>query len=238
MTRFALPWLALLLVLAVPAPAAAQQAAAWEPLCRRMDRPPPRPDTGYAATVEDLGHGTVFRCTLRRGGPVRTVRLGGNGGPQTLRIERPDGVRLQSFGLGEANQEPGRGSRFFRALDLNGDGWTDLAVLLAWGVHGEEYYAVFRYDPVRRRFVRDTVLAGKIEPGRGRGCVSEWSRGAFAMRQEDFCWRRGRWQLTRDERTEWNPDTRGGVPVVRTRRALRGGHLRVVAVDTLREGGR
>ncbi|MFL5541682.1 MAG: hypothetical protein ACJ8J0_22035, partial [Longimicrobiaceae bacterium] len=92
-----------------------------------------------------------------------------------------------------------------------------------------------RYDPARRRFVRDTVLAGKIEPGPGHGCVSGWSRGAFAIRQEDYCWHRGRWQLTRDERIEWNPETRGGVPVVRTRRALRGGRLRVVAVDTLRD---
>ena len=57
MSRATLPWLALLLALAAPAPAAPQQAASWEPLCRRTDRPPPRPhpDTGYAATEAPRG---------------------------------------------------------------------------------------------------------------------------------------------------------------------------------------
>jgi hypothetical protein len=186
----------------------------------------------------DLRHDAVFRCTLRAGGPVRRVVLVGNGAdgsPLSLRVL--GGPRPQVFGLGTGNTPPPARSRFFRALDLNRDGWTDLMVLASAGVNGQEWYEVFRYVPAQGRFVRDDVLsqAGNIEPITGRPCVAMVANYVFKLTNAERCWRGGRWRLVRDERFEDAPTP--GVRL-RTRRELRGGRMRVTAIDTMGRGSR
>ena len=220
------------LSLAAPAPAQAGRAGCTPTHAARMG-------TGDLAGSVDLRHGAAFRCTLHAGGPVRRVVLAGNsadGSPAELRVA--GGPRPQVFRLDDGNTPPPAGSRFFRALDLNRDGWTDLMVLASSGANGQEWYEVFRYVPVSGRFVRDDVLsaAGNIEPAAGRRpCVEMVTNFVFKLTNAEYCWRGGRWRLVRDERFEdaSTPGVR-----LRTRRELRGGRMRVTAVDTLRRGSR
>lgn len=220
------------LVLAVARTADAQHGAAG---CRRTDAA--RTFTRDGTRYWDLRRPVVFRCTLRAGGPVRRVVLVGDsvyGAPEVLRIEGSG--RPQRFRLDEQGSSPPPVYRpYFRAEDLNGDGWTELMVLASWGVNGQEIYEIFRYDPARGRFVHDDLsLQGNTERIPGRPCVRTSMNLLYVLDSAEYCWRGGRWVLLRDERREF-PAAR---VTIRTRRTFHRGRRTEVTVDTLREGVR
>ena len=228
--------LAAVLACAALASASAAQAQARAAGCRRADASRTFGLPGTTERWEDLRHGAVFRCTLRAGGPERRVVLVGGrdeGEPEAVRIEGPGGT--QRFDLHRGNTPPPAGSPFFRAEDLNGDGWTDLQVLLSSGAQGQRWYAVFRYSPASGRFVKDETLSGggNLERLSRRGCVRSTAYYVDRLNRDEDCWRGGRWVNVRSEKGE---NIGPGVWVT-VRRARVGGRMRVVSVDTTRGGG-
>ena len=49
-------------------------------------------------------------------------------------------------------EAPRRGSEWFRAVDMNFDGYKDIYILTCWGATGNESGCVWLYDPESRRF--------------------------------------------------------------------------------------
>ena len=222
---------------------AATGAAAQEIGCRRTDRPLPsaRADTGWRRYSDDITNNPTYRCTLRRDrAPVRVV-LAVNpryGQPVSLRIHSArGGSPVQVLAIDDAASPPPRGGEFFRAVDLNRDGWLDLQVLIMAGATGNEMFDVFMYQPSRGRFARDTVLTGNApERVAARPCVTtHWHMGIGIYSNGEFCWRGGRWVLVRTESGDRLSPTsaRAAMRFTRTIHERRGGRLRTVSTDTL-----
>lgn len=228
-----------------PRPAAARWMEPREPgdHCRRADgeddRPHPSSPDG-SVTHEDLGHGLAFLCTLHEGYRVRLVVAGdGDGDPVAVVVHDPpaDTAGGDTLLLGES-EPPYAGATILEGEDLDGDGWTDVRVMTFHG-SGGHMYDVFRYQPSRRRFEKDTVLSGQGNVQRAdRGCArTSWAMGAGNHSWVEQCWRNGMWVPVRGE--SWATDdalsTREVQVSVHEKLALRNGRLRVVSADTTRE---
>lgn len=221
---------------------AATGAAAQEIGCRRTNRPlPPAPaDTGWRRYSDDITNHPTYSCTLRRGrAPVRIVLTADprHGQPVSLRIHSArGGSPMQVLAIDDAASPPPRGGEFFRAVDLNRDGWLDLQVLVMAGATGNEMFDVFLYQPSRGRFARDTVLSGNApRPVAARPCVTtHWHMGGGVYSDGEYCWRAGRWVLIRTEEADLLYPPGAGLPrQTRTIRERRGGRLRIVRADTV-----
>ena len=221
---------------------AAPRAAAQEIGCRRTDcpLPPAQADTGWRRYSDDITNNPTYRCTLRRDrSPVRVVLSADPryGQPVTLRIySARGGGPMQVLAIDDAASPPPRGGEFFRAVDLNRDGWLDLQVLIMAGATGNEMFDVFMYQPSRGRFARDTALSGNAPmPVAARPCVTtHWHMGIGIYSNGEFCWRGERWVLVRTEVGDrlsppGNPEA---MRFTRTIRERRGGRLRIVSADT------
>jgi hypothetical protein len=243
-TRPRIPSLLLPVLAAAALALAATQAVAQEIGCRRTDRPVAQPaaDTGRWRYAEDIRGNPSYRCSLRRGrARVRIVLTAAPeyGQPVSLRIHGArSGAPVQVLAIDDAASPPPRGGEFFRAVDLNRDGWLDLQVLTTWGATGNQAFDVFLYQPSRGRFVRDTVLtgAGSPTPMVARPCVAtHWHMGGGIYSNGVYCWRAGRWVLARTEEGDLlrPPGGRGATRYTRTIRERRGGRLTIVSADTL-----
>jgi hypothetical protein len=233
--RILLAFLAAALAIGLPGPRTAAQGVG----CVRTDRPrAPRPD---GSVYQNIRGNPSYACTLYRGrAPVRLVLVTDArfGRPVAVRVYGAHGGRpVQVLPLDDAADAPPRGSSFFQGVDLNRDGWMDLKVLTTWGATGNQAFDVFRYEPARSRFVKDTTLTrlGLVAPVPGRPCVAiHWHMGIGVYSDGEYCWRTGRWVLVRTEVGDYLPPTASRrEPIhVHTIRELRGGRLRVVQVDT------
>jgi hypothetical protein len=211
--------------------------------CRRADgeddRPHPSSPSGGVA-YEDLSHGVAFDCTLREGRPARLVLQGDDyGWPATVLVYDPPGAAAaaDTLKMGEG-EPPYAGATLLEGEDLNGDGWTDVRVMTFHGTGGR-MFDVFRYDPARRRFEKDTVLSGQgnIHRVGTTPCARiSWRMGGN-WSWMDQCWRGGRWVVTRAERRTQDDahSTRDVRVYVHEESELRGGKMRVVSADTARE---
>lgn len=186
-----------------------------------------------------MQRGVTLRCPLRRDGPgVRLVVRGEGAVPTAVAVYSPASAStpLQTLAF-ENDQSAYEGSPLVVGRDLDGDGWTDLAVK-TWFGSGGAMYEIFRYDPRRRRFARDDEMAGagNIQPIEGRpGCVrTSWATSAFDGTSTDSCRVHGGWI---DVESEENASLRNGYGI-HTVRKRRGGKMVVVSVDTARDGSR
>lgn len=237
-------WICLLLLAAMALALVATRGAAQEIGCRRTDRPlpPATADTGWRRYSDDITNNPTYRCTLRRDrAPVRIVLTADPeyGQPVSLRIHSArGGSPVQVLAIDDAASPPPRGGEFFRAVDLNRDGWLDLQVLTQAGATGNRMFDVFLYQPSRGRFARDTVLTGNAPtPVAARPCVrTHWHMGGGIYSNGKYCWRSGGWLLVRTEEADWLIPPGGGLARhTRTIRELRGGRLRIVSRDTVTE---
>jgi hypothetical protein len=187
--------------------------------------------------MEDIRRGVTFRCMLRAGHPVRvTLQGASNNYPDDIRIYDPAdaAVARESFGITIEAEQPYRGATMVEGEDLNGDGWTDLRVMTNYGTGGR-LFDVFRYAPLKRRFVQDSVLSGlgNIRRLVGRPCARMGGKtGGGEWSASDRCWRSGRWVLV----GSWEQTSLGSGPdagFLRTERRPRGGRMVVVRADTL-----
>ena len=216
--------------------------------CQREPGQPPRPllmqsDSVPSTYYEAIGQGLAFRCILRDGHPVRLVlQADSYGSPAAVLVYDPPAATAAPDTLlvgkvpGET-EPPYLGAPMVEGEDLDGDGWADVRVMTFHGTGGH-VYDVFRYDPRRSRFAKDTVLSGMGNVHREDGCVrTSWKMGIGNDSWLDYCWRDGRWVAVRGERWERSDSlsTRDVLVSIHQREELRGGRMRVVHADTTRE---
>jgi hypothetical protein len=203
--------------------------------CRYTDaRPRPARDDPEGWQPYDsvaMAQGVEYRCALRPAGPrVRLVVRGEWGIPRFVDVHAPPRAArpLQRLEL-DNDQRALNGNDLVVGEDLNGDGWTDLRMQTFSGTGGV-WYDVYLYAPARRSFVRDTVLSRTSNVHRlpGPPCVGTSQRMGSYRSGAAYCWKDGRWTLTREVYQE--PDENGRL--IRTRSELRGDSLQVVRVDT------
>ncbi|MFL5383612.1 MAG: XAC2610-related protein [Longimicrobiaceae bacterium] len=212
--------------------------------CRRADgaddRPHPSSPSG-AVDHEDLSHGLAFLCTLREGHTARLVlHAYAYGGPRMVLVYAPPGatVAADTLRFSDESEPPYAGATIMEGEDLNGDGWTDVRVMTFHGTGGR-MFDVFRYDPAHRRFEKDTVLSGQgnIRRVADTSCTRMSWRMGGSWSWMDLCWRNGRWVRTRAESHAEDPalSTRDVLVYVHEKSELRGGRMRVVSADTIRD---
>jgi hypothetical protein len=205
---------------------------------RRMpdDPPPPNPDPAH----EDLRAGATFLCRLHGDArPARVVmRLPQGEFTASIRVHAPaDAPAVQELSLELDHPPYADGGEFLRGEDLNGDGWMELLVMRSGG-SGGTLYAVYTYDPERRRFAMDSVfdMGANVERIPGTRCARSFGAGGYESHAAaDYCWREGRWVLTRQDSQDRDPrQPRESGIFLRELRELRGGQMQLVRVDTIR----
>ncbi|HEX6750932.1 MAG TPA: hypothetical protein VF092_26830 [Longimicrobium sp.] len=187
----------------------------------------------------------AFLCALRDGHPARLVLQADTYGiPARVLVHDPPTAVSASDTL-SIGEEPGEaeppyaGGTILEGEDLNGDGWTDVRVMTFFG-SGGRMFDVFRYDPRRGRFEKDTVLSegGNIRHVAGTSCTrSSWKMGAGTHSYMEWCWRGGRWVPTQGESWEYSSalSSRDVSVSIHQRHEYRGGRMRLVSADTTRE---
>jgi hypothetical protein len=200
--------------------------------CTRTDAPRPVP---ASAVTENIGAGARFSCVLREGHPpIEALVDADDGYVEGARISAPAWERPWSQSLdAEAIDRPYVGAPVVAVIDYDKDGWGDLRMREWSGATGNRKYHVFRFDPRRQRFARDSVLSELTgaEPLPGRPCVQGYLKnGGRAYDSWTRCLERGRWVVTESESQD-NPE---GKPFyVRVSKERRGGRMVVVRTDTL-----
>jgi hypothetical protein len=125
-----------------------------------------KPNPQREPITEDLSHGAAFTFKIAPNLPEFTFKVIPDvqkpdqyGNPQTIIQEvlvfrGTSNEPLQSLDdcEWEGMEAPQRGSDWFRAVDLNFDGYRDIYVLTTWGATGNEYGCVWLYDPRSGRF--------------------------------------------------------------------------------------
>jgi hypothetical protein len=224
-----------------PAPNAEATRAQLSAGCALVREGPPTPDT--TALTANVRGGRSYTCVLRPGQPALRVDLVGDSVANTIsRIELRRGSDRTPFQtLTEGQTEPPyRGAEFFAARDLDADGYLDFLLLSEWGVTGNTFYRVWRWNAATSRFVFDSTLsvtAGPVPVG-GRPCVRTRSTGGDAGRIYDagmLCLERGRWIQVAHE-NQRRAERMG--TYVRTVRERRGDSLAITRVDTVRDSTR
>jgi hypothetical protein len=205
---------------------------------RRMpgDPPPPNPDPAH----EDLRAGATFLCRLHGDArPARVVmRLPQGELTASIWVHAPaDAPAVQALSLELDHPPYADGGEFLRGEDLNGDGWMELLVMRSGGSIGT-LYAVYTYDPERRRFAMDSVfdMGANVERIPGTRCARSFGAGGYeSYAAADYCWTDGRWVLTRQDSQDRDPrQPRESGIFLREVRELRGGQMQVVRVDAIR----
>jgi len=203
--------------------------------CTRTDAPRPIPDS---AIVQDLRGGARFTCVLREGHPPVEAIVDADdefGFVEGARVSAPAWERPWSQSLAaESVDRPYRGVPVLDAIDYDRDGWGELRLREWSGATGNQKFHVFRFDPRRQRFARDSALSETISPDTlpgPRPCVrGHYHAGGRAYDTWTLCRERGRWVETMSE-SQFNP--RGTEIFIRQRKERRGGRMVVVLTDTL-----
>ena len=116
--------------------------------------------------TENLSHGATFKFKIAPDLPGFTFKVipepqaaDEYGNPQTtvreVQVFRGDSRQpVQSLEDCELSdmEAPRRGSEWFRAVDMNFDGYKDIYMLTSWGATGNESGCVWLYDPDSGRF--------------------------------------------------------------------------------------
>jgi hypothetical protein len=199
--------------------------------------PEPPPETTPTKLTQDLPISQSLECRIRDDrSPIRLTLVADTAYDfvRELRVDGPGAPQV--FTTRDADAPP-IWTRYFFALDFDGDGYRDLALMSFWGATGNRGYDIYRYDSTASRFVYDSVLSveGNPEPEPGRRCVRSHSVGGMAggiRREATLCRLRDRWVTTRVERQDWNDSLGAFLRVVRQRR---GDSLALVRVDTVRD---
>lgn len=215
------------------------------PLCERTDARDLTPfrDSVPRFAKEDLSVGPTFLCRLRGGRPrIRLTAMGDSAGwMDSVLVHSPAsaGHPRQVLRLDDSEPQP-LGSDLIEGVDLNRDGWMDVKVSMFRGVTGNHIVDVFMFAPARDRFVRDTVLSGDshVNPLDGRACVrTGWVFGHAGMVHTagEYCWLKGRWELTWSEHQVDTVLVPGNEPVYfRTTRRRRADGSYATQLDTVR----
>ncbi|HXZ42081.1 MAG TPA: hypothetical protein VEG68_15155 [Terriglobales bacterium] len=116
--------------------------------------------------TEDLSHGATFTFKIAANLPEFTFKVlpepyprDEYGNPHTtvreVQVFRGDSKQptqsLEDCELSDM-EAPRRGSEWFRAVDMNFDGYKDIYMLTSWGATGNESGCVWLFDPESSRF--------------------------------------------------------------------------------------
>lgn len=202
--------------------------------CQRTDTPRPVPDS---VLVQDLRGGARLTCVLRRGHPPVQAWVDTEddyGWVVGVRVSAPDWPQPWSQSIAaEAEGSLYRGVPVLEAIDYDRDGWADLRTQQWAGATGNVKYHVFRFDPRRQRFARDSVLSETISADTlpGPPCVrGHYHAGGRSYSTWTICLEQGRWVEVASE-SQFLAD--GQRLFVRERSARRGGRMVVIHTDTL-----
>jgi hypothetical protein len=206
--------------------------------CATVGRQPSTADS--SVSTENVRAGRNYECVLRAQSPPIHVELVADTSANRIsRIVLRRAFETSPFQtLTEGQSEaPYRGADFFLGRDLDGDGYLDLLLLSDWGVTGNNYYHVWRWNAPASRFVFDSALSAIASPTpvAGQPCVASRSTGGDAGRLYDaatLCFQHGKWLQTSSETQRWDRRARAYVHTVRERR---GDSVVVTRVDTVRD---
>jgi len=140
-------------------------------------QPPPKPATSspqHEPITEDLSQGAIFTFKITPDLPQFTFKVipqpqdrDEYGNPHTtvreVQVFRGNSKEpLQSLEdcEWEGMEAPPKGSDWFRAQDMNFDGYNDVYVLTNWGATGNELGCVWLYDPKNGRFEFSKEFSG------------------------------------------------------------------------------
>lgn len=204
--------------------------------CTRTDTPPPSP---ASETMQDLRGGARFTCVIHAGSPPVEVQVKADdqtGYVDDLTISAPGWTPAWSQSL-DAEAEAGiyKTEPALAAIDYDRDGWGELRTQVAAGATGNTSYHIFRFDPQRQRFARDSVLSetSTADTVPGRPCVRGYmDAGGGSWSKWMICRESGQWVDTESE-SQSNP--RGQSIYIRERMERRNGRMVVVKTDTLTE---
>lgn len=206
--------------------------------CAIVGQHPPAADS--SVPTENVRGGRSYECVLRAHSPTIHVELVADTSANRIarivlrRASETSPFQTLTEGQSEA---PYRGADFFQGRDLDGDGYLDLLLLSEWGVTGNNYFHVWRWNAPANRFVFDSTLSAIANPTplAGRPCVASRSTAGDAGRIYDaatLCFERGKWVQASSETQRWDERARAYVHAVRERR---GDSVVVTRVDTVRD---
>jgi hypothetical protein len=137
-----------------------QQPSRTQQQTGRIDKP-----LDTSSIVEDLSKGAIFRFQIAASLPLFTfkiipdVRDNENGFPQStlqdIEVFKGDSDQPLQHLTGcdwEEMETPPRYGDWFRADDVNFDGYQDIYLLTQWGATGNQYGCVWLYDPTTGHF--------------------------------------------------------------------------------------
>jgi hypothetical protein len=205
----------------------------------------PKPDTSIVFPSERaeswrraFAGGAEFRCAINSAIDLRLVVAGDTTIPSidsivvySLAATRP--AYVLSLAQAAPEMPAPYATDVVRAFDLDADGNRDLMVGTSWGATGNTSYAVWRFDPARKRLVADSLLSSVFNPTpvRGRPCVRTSSNSSARDHGTGlYCLHAGRWQLDSAEQNEWD---RRRDAVIHTVLVRRGDSLVIVKRETL-----
>jgi hypothetical protein len=199
----------------------------------------PSEPTGCAPVKERAGTAPTYRCTLRSGEPPVMVRLVFDSAARVVdHVElRHQGDSLPFQVLVESQEEAAPDGVFpLGAQDFDADGRLELTLFSMSGATGNTLRHVWRWEPARGRFVRDSTLSTLASPVpiAGRPCVRSRYNGGHAgliYGEAELCRERGQWVTVREETQAWHEPLGA---YLRERKAIRGKELVAVGTDTVR----
>jgi len=146
--------------------------------------------------TEDLSYGAMFKFKIAPDLPEFTFKVipepypqDKYGNPHTtvreVQVFRGDSKQpLQSLEdcEWEGMEAPPRGSDWFRAEDMNFDGYNDIYVLTNWGATGNELGCVWLYDPKSSHFVfsKEFSELGRLTLNPATKTIATHSNGGMA----------------------------------------------------------
>jgi hypothetical protein len=152
-----------------------------------------------AAVVENVRPGARFQWTVTPGRPALRFQLIGDATQNVIRrIDIYSGSKTEPFQRidVDVDQAPPQGSTYFKMIDGRFNGQPDIALLTAWGATGNHWWAFWRFDLARGRFVEDDELnrlnpetvdeEKKILITRSRGGPCQSSEAQYQFRDGQF----------------------------------------------------
>jgi hypothetical protein len=183
----------------------------------------PSSNPHHEPITEDLSHGATFKFKIAPDLPEFTFKVlpnvqqpDGEGSPQStiadVQVFRGESKEpLQSLGDCEwlGMEAPYRGSDWFRAEDMNFDGYLDIFVLTSWGATGNESGCVWLYNPRTGRFQFSkefSELGGYTLDPATKTIITRGHAGADAIEAAKYVVGNDRPVLTVTVNQDWDSD--------------------------------
>lgn len=189
--------------------------------------------------VTDVRGGRQIEVEIHPSLPRYVFRLVGdrqNNIVQSIEVRQAGKSTVLQTLQSRMDEPPYRNAQYFRAEDLNFDGYRDLRLLIAWGATGNETYDAWLFNPKTGLFDFHAEFADLTDPTPDplakeiRSFAVAGMAGAIYVKGT-YRWEDGRLTLVREERQDWISEKGYFVKVIRARRD---GQLQEISRDIVR----